>query len=143
MTQHLQQFLHVQCQQFDLLVPVSQIHEVVGSAAAGTQADQHTLRWRDETLPVMNLTAQLTGQADQQVGDYLILSGAEGNHNVAVGVSQVVNIESLAEDAFSEIPQLDFPFNDYFDKAYVHPQRQQCIYRLKDMTLLAEVGEPT
>ncbi len=136
------QFLHVQCQQFGLLVEVGRIHEVIGRNGAGAetgaddQAAKDTLTWRGEPVPVLNLTAELTGDGNATISDFLVLSGDDEALLAAVGVSKVVNIESLDENDFSDIPFLDFPFNDYFDKAYVRPATQECIYRLKDITSL-------
>ena len=41
---------------------------------------------------------------------------------IAVGIGAVDNIEAIQESDFETIPSLDFPYNDYFDKAYLSPK---------------------
>lgn len=126
------QYLHVSCKDFSLLVDTAQVEEV----SAFNEDDSNAV-WRGEVLPLLDLSALLLGEAAHKNRDCLILKYTQGDavSYFAAAVGGVSSIENIAEGEFSAIPQLAFPYNDYFDKAYIHPQTSQCIYRLRSDAL--------
>ncbi len=69
----------------------------------------------------------------------LIIKDCENkDHFIAVGVGEVANIEGIAEQDFEDLPNLDFPFNEYFDKAYIKDSKSKCTYRLKNLAFLEQ-----
>lgn len=139
------QYLHIQCDAYALLLNTEHIEEVVGGAldAVGkvSNAETSMLQWRHLHLPIIDLSEILLAKPSKNSNDCLVLSyvkdkALEQQSFVAVAVGKVSNIEAIDEKEFANIPNLAFPYNDYFDKAYIHPETQQCIYRLRGSALV-------
>jgi chemotaxis signal transduction protein len=126
------QYLQVFCQQFSLLVETGVIEEVVPMTAV----NDAVVDWRGQRLDIIDLTALLTGEQSDANRDCLIFKSDVSAEALkprfyAISVGGVSNIESIKETEFVDIPSLDFHYNQYFNKAYIHPKTKQCIYRLK------------
>lgn len=126
----MNQYLQVHCDKFALLVETGVIEEVISM----DDINLDDIRWREMSLPYIDLTELLSGETSKNNRDCLIFKGQESGveqQYYAIAVGGVSNIESIKEQDFAEIPCLDFNYNQYFDKAYIHPESRQCIYRLK------------
>lgn len=129
----MNQYINVSCDEYSLLVDVRWVEEVIDSAKDNIV--DNTVAWRGQPLTYIDLTDILMGHAVKQNRHCLILTYTkEGRiQYLAVGVGEVSNIEVIKEEHFEELPNLDFPFNDYFDKAYVEKGSNKCIYRLRNL----------
>lgn len=145
MRETVSQYIHIQCDAYALLLNTEYIEEVVGGAVAAENCTSDTglktLEWRDLHLPIIDLSEILLAQYSKNSRDCLILSytmesPSQQQSFIAVSVGEVANIEAIDEKDFANIPHLAFPYNDYFDKAYIHPDTQQCIYRLRGSALI-------
>lgn len=134
------QYLLVHCNQYALLIDTQLILQVLSLDAAA--AARVMIEWRERQLPLVDLNHIFLGGKVQSGRDCLILD-IKGDQSkfIAVSVGEVSNIEAISEEMFDDIPSLAFPYNDYFDKVYIRPQTQQCIYRLKPSVLLQHVNE--
>lgn len=141
MTTSISQYLHVQCDAFALLINSEHVEEVIGSG--GSVEGKNTLTWRELQLPVVDLNEILDRHRNvKQHRDWLIIRHTKNDADefLAVAVGGVKNIEAIEDKAFAKIPNLAFPYNDYFDRAYIHPQTQQCIYRLREAALFEHIN---
>lgn len=124
------QYIHVFCEEYSLLLDIRWVEEVINTAGSC----QDAVDWRGRMLPYMDLTRILMGHAVENNRHCIILkSDGAGNDMVGLGVGQVANIESIKDEDFRDLPHLDFPFNEYFDKAYIPKAGGKCIYRLKNL----------
>ena len=130
----LNKYIHVQCEEFSLLLDIRWVEEVINITASFVN-DSHEVEWRGNKLPFIDLTRILMGHQSRNNKHCIILK--DGNEHKAVGVGQVANIQSIKEDEFEDLPNLDFPFNDYFDKAYMKHSDKKCIYRLRNLVRLS------
>ena len=130
------QYLQVFCDQFTLLVNTDYIEEVTGGLSCN---ENHQVDWRDKELPYVDLSEILTGKNIEN-RDCLVLAQSDSKDSfMAVGVGQVANIEAIDDEEFEAMPNLDFPYNEYFDRAYIVPGQQQCVYRLIDFSLTKHI----
>ncbi|NRB38402.1 MAG: chemotaxis protein CheW [Pseudomonadales bacterium] len=133
----IQQYIHIKCEAYALLINTNFVEEVVG--VDEQQKNAEVFVWRERNLVCIDLCQILLGHANTQKRDYLIVkfkrSDQDENVYMAMAVSAVNDIEPLSEQDFSDIPQMDFPANDYFDKAYIHPESAQCVYRIRESAL--------
>jgi len=121
-------YLHITCDTFSLLLNTANILEIIKLKPEQSQSEIH---WRHESLNSINLNAILNPNTKLSPNqNALILELDEGEH-IAITVGSVASIEALRESSFRDLPSLQFNYNQYFDKAYIHPESQQCIYRLK------------
>lgn len=125
----MSQYLHVQCLEYALLLDTECVEQVVAIDTDGDELE--SIQWRDRDLDIVDLTVLFNGKKLQANQHYLIIRDTDKDSALAVSVGQVLNVESIAEQNFCNIPQLSFNVQDYFDKAYIHPQTKQCVYRLK------------
>lgn len=125
----MSQYLHVQCLEYALLLNTESVEQVVAIDNDGDQLE--VVSWGGGDLKVIDLTTLFNGKKLQANQHYLIVRDIENNAALAVSVGKVLNVESIAEGNFSNIPQLSFSVQEYFDKAYIHPTTKQCVYRLK------------
>lgn len=143
MTSIIQQYLHIQCAAYALLIDAEYIEEVV--SVTDELIRDKTLLWREKYLPLVDLCELLTGQAVNRHRDCLILKlkrEVDASYQyLAVAVESVNSIEAIKEADFSNIPNLAFSSNDYFDRAYIHAGTEQCIYRVRKSALLSFLAE--
>ena len=129
-----QKYIHIQCEDYALLTDIRHIEQVVNAADSGNGDMPADITWQDKTIPCLDLTRILTGGKRKPNRHCIIMKDREqGQRFLAVAVGQVSNIESIAESDFEELPNLDFPFNNYFNKAYIDKKDKRCIYRLKNL----------
>lgn len=138
-----QQYLHIQCAAYALLIDAAFIEEVVSVGDALIEGT--TFHWREENIPLVDLCKLLIGKQAKSHRDCLILKlqvDTEATYQyLAVAVEAVLNIEAIKEEEFSNIPNLAFTSNDYFDRAYMHVDTQQCIYRVRKSALISFLAE--
>lgn len=129
------QYIHVRCEEYSLLIDIGWVEEVINTTQYnGAQA---AIAWRNRTMPFIDLTRILMGYAVQNNRHCIILKDStESDAFLGMGVGQVANIETIKDEEFEDLPSLDFPFNDYFDKAYIPKTGGKCIYRLKNLVKL-------
>lgn len=129
------QYINVSCEDYSLLLDIQWVEEVINTTEYASA--QTAIEWRNKKMPYIDLTQILMGYAVQNNRHCIILKNNEADENyLAVGVGQVANIETIKDEEFAELPHLDFPFNDYFDKAYIPKTGGKCIYRLKNLVKL-------
>jgi hypothetical protein len=129
------QYIHVRCEEYSLLIDIRWVEEVINTVSYND--GQAQIEWRNRKMPFMDLTQVLMDHKVRNNKHCIILKDKEaGEEFLGVGVGQVANIETIKEDDFAELPHLDFPFNDYFDKAYIPKDGGKCIYRLKNLVHL-------
>lgn len=128
----IDQYINVSCEEYSLLVNIDWIEEVVDAIKEEINGDK--LLWRGENLQYMDLTSVLIGHAAKINRHCLILKNNDAENSfLAVGVGEVSNIEVIKDEEFEELPAMDFPFNDYFDRAYIEKRTNRCIYRLRNL----------
>ncbi len=125
----LNKYIHVQCDEYSLLIDIRWVEEVINITKNIEQDSE--LDWRGQKLPFIDLTQILMGHKPKNNKHCIIIK--DNNKYIAVGVGQVANIQSIKDDDFEDLPNLDFPFNDYFDKAYMKDSGKQCVYRLRNL----------
>jgi chemotaxis signal transduction protein len=131
----LNQYVHVRCEEYSLLIDIRWVEEVINTTQYNSSNIE--IEWRQHKMPFMDLTEILMGHAVKNNRHCIILKDSdEGNAFLGVGVGQVANIETIKDEEFEDLPSLDFPFNDYFDKAYIPKTGGKCIYRLKNLVQL-------
>ena len=144
MASKAQQYLHIQCSAYALLIDAEYIEEVVNVADSAV-VKAETFQWRSKDIPLVDLCELLTGTAAKNQRDCLILKfqpDIDADYQyLAIAVEAVHNIKAIKESEFSNIPNLAFPSNDYFDRAYMHTETQQCIYRLRKSALISFLAE--
>lgn len=124
------QYLHIQCEAYALLTDIDGVEQVVsGEWTAGTE----NITWNGNVIRCMDLTRTLTGKLFQGSRHCIIVKNSKGAQRLAVLCGRVNNVQMIADDEFDELPNLDFPFNRYFDKVYIHPSDKRCIYRLRSL----------
>lgn len=123
-------YLHIQCDAYALLSDVKHVEQVVSGQWTGNQTE---LLWKEQTIPCVNLLALLTGDERQDSRHCIVMKNPENHATIAVLVGRVNNVEMIADQDFDDLPNLDFPFNNYFDKVFVHKTDKRCIYRLKNI----------
>jgi hypothetical protein len=127
------QYLHIQCEDYSLLALADDVERVV---AGHWQGELTELQIEQENYPCMNLLLRLTANQQSLSRHCIIFQQADSVQRLAVLVGRVHNVEAIDEDDFDDLPNLDFPFNDYFDKVYLQPTDKRCIYRLKPLFFL-------
>lgn len=131
-------YLHIQCDSYALLSNVADVEQVI----SGSWAQAATVRWQEQDLPCINLLALLTGEENCESRHCIVMKSPHNHATIAVLVGRVNNVEIIADQEFEDLPNLDFPFNDYFDKVYLRKTDKRCIYRLKNLSAL-EAGHTT
>lgn len=125
----LNKYAHIQCDEFALVLDIRWVEEVVKLPAdAGVESD---IVWRGGKVPYLNLNRILAGSRSENSRHCIITR--DGDNYLALGVGQVDNIQTIGDNDFDDLPSLDFPFNEYFDKAYMRHQGKKCIYRLRNL----------
>lgn len=127
----VRKYIHIQCEEYALLTDIEHVEQVVNEDAVMT--DGKTFVWQKKKLPYLDLTAILMGTQGKNRHCIIMKDTAAGEQYLAVGVGQVSNIQTIKDEEFEDLPSLDFPFNDYFDKAYISKKDKRCIYRLKSL----------
>lgn len=122
-------YIHVQCDEYSLLIDIRWVEEVI-NIIKNTELNIE-ISWRNKKIPFMDLTKILMGHKSKKNKHCIILK--EGSLYKGVGVGQVANIQSIKDEDFDDLPNLDFPFNEYFDKVYMRGSSKQCIYRLRNL----------
>ena len=132
------QYIHVRCEEYSLLLDIRWVDEVIKTV--GSEFGGNTIEWRGQNMPFMDLTEILMGHPVQNNRHCIILKSSNDKKEryLGIGVGQVANIETIKDEEFEELPHLDFPFNDYFDKAYIPKEGGKCIYRLKNLVQLKQ-----
>lgn len=126
------QYIHIQCDEYALLTDIAHIEQVITATDRDHKARE--IEWQGRMLPCMDLTEVLTGHKRAGNRHCIIMKDQEqGERFMAVEVGRVSNIQRIDEDEFEELPNLDFPFNNYFDKAYIDKKDKHCIYRLRNL----------
>ncbi len=133
-------YVHIQCDRFALLLDIRWVEEVIDARHDlhqvtdddGSPVDE--ILWRGIEIPFLDLTGILLGRGSAQNRHCIITR--DGDTVVALGVGQVAQIQAIREEDFEDLPSLDFPFNDYFDKAYMKHKGKHCIYRLRNLVKL-------
>lgn len=139
MSDKLQYYLHIQCADYALLINANHVEEVIGTVKDAIVDD--SLSWRQQSLTIVDLCQAFLGDAASGLSrrEYLVVNvpqqQADNEDHIALAVSAVHHIEAIKAEDFSELPQLNFSTNRFFDKAYIHPQTGQCIYRLRVLDL--------
>ncbi len=135
MSSDQQNYLHILCADYALLLDADHVEEVVGANKA--VLDEGLLRWREQSLDVIDLCQVFVAEGANDVlkREYLVINivneSEQEKQYFALVVTAVNQIQAIHNQAFSDIPQLNFPSNRYFDKAYIHPESRQCIYRIR------------
>lgn len=123
-------YLHIQCDAYALLSDVQHVEQVLSGHWAG---DQQQLLWNEQNIRCINLLALLTGDQHCESRHCIIMKNPANHATMAVLVGRVNNVEVIADQDFDDLPNLDFPFNNYFDKVYIRKTDKRCIYRLKNI----------
>ncbi len=119
-------YLHIRCRNFALLMATDQILEIVKLETT----EQSQITWREKQVSCQNLSKKLLPHQNIENHHALVIEPTPSEYS-AILVEEVANIEAISENDFMSLPSLNFQYNDYFDKAYIHPDTKQCIYRLK------------
>lgn len=128
-------YIHVRCAEYSLLVDIRWVKEVINAVS---DIDKY-IDWRGKAINFLDLTYILMGHKVQKNKHCIILKDNEqGTHYLGLGVGQVLNIETIKNEEFADLPHLDFPFNGYFDKVYISRNDNKCIYRLKNLAILQQ-----
>lgn len=124
------QYLHILCENYSLLADIQHVEQVISGEwqSADTELD-----WQGETLACINLLHLFTGDHKLLSRHCIIMQEPNSQNRIAVLVGRVSNVQVIQESEFEDLPNLDFPFNDYFDKVYIQKTDKRCIYRLKSL----------
>jgi len=130
-------YIHVRCEEYSLLIDIRWVKEVINTVESAN--NQEMTQWRDKKIHFLDLTQILMGHKLQNNRHCIILTAKEGGSDFrALGVGHVLNIQSIKDEEFLELPSLDFAFNDYFDKVFISKKDKKCIYRLKNLAMLQQ-----
>lgn len=127
----LNKYIHVQCDEYSLLIDIRWVEEVINITTSIETEAGLELKWRGNRVSFIDLTKILMGHKPKNNKHCIIIK--DNDKYLGVGVGQVANIQSIKDDDFEDLPNLDFPFNDYFDKAYMKDSGKQCVYRLRNL----------
>lgn len=122
------QYLHILCEDYSLLTDIEHVEQVISGE---WQGENHTIEWQGMQLRSINLLHQLTGDKRLLSRHCIIMSVPDSSEKVGVLVGRVNNVQVIQENEFADLPNLDFLFNDYFDKVYIQKADNHCVYRLK------------
>lgn len=124
------QYLHILCENYSLLTDIQHVEQVISGQ---WNSEQTQLTWQGKTLACVNLLHLFTGNAALLSRHCIIMKKPDSDETTAVLVGRVTNVQVIQESEFDDLPNLDFPFNDYFDKVYIQKTDKRCIYRLKSL----------
>lgn len=121
------QYLHLSCEDYALLTDVQSVQQVIAGQWQGEQAN---IAWQGVDMASINLLHRLTGNG-QAISQHGIIMQSAENKPFVVLVGRVNDVQLIDEADFVDLPSLDFPFNEYFDKVYLQPTDKRCIYTFK------------
>ncbi len=121
-------YLHIRCQDFAFLLATNSIIEII---KLGQHNHGSTILWRDNFISCHNLSEILLPNQNHIINNNALIIKNKFDEYIGIAVESVASIESIEEQLFRNIPSLHFQLKQYFDKVYIHPLHQQCIYRLK------------
>ena len=121
-------YLHIRCDEFAFLTATQSIVEIIQLTPS---ADLTEIMWRNTRLSVYNLTKILLPDQKQIVNHNALIIKNSAEECVAIAVESVASIESIDANSFHAIPSIQFRLKQFFDKVYINPSDNQCIYRLK------------